>query len=263
MEKQLLLQARNLHLSYGNRAALCGVDITLSKGEVVALLGPNGSGKSTLIQSLFGHLKAQGEIDWFDKPLNQWSTRELAKRVAYLPQMPVFQPGQTVLEILQLGRSPYWAGFGLESARDGDVVASIVSQLQLNEILDRPMDELSGGQRQRVFVGRCLVQEPSALLLDEPNTYLDLKHQVELCQLLRQLSKPQSIGVLMASHDLNLAAAFSDRVIVLSQGKVVASGGVDVLEPAMLSEVYGVKLAKIERSAGVPVLIPEIEEDYP
>ena len=100
------------------------------------------------------------------------------------------------------------------------------------------------------------MQEPAALLLDEPNTYLDLKHQVELCQLLRQLSQKQSIGVLMASHDLNLAASFADRVIVLSQGKVAASGGVDVLEPVMLNEVYGVDLIRLQRPDGSPVLVP-------
>jgi ABC-type cobalamin/Fe3+-siderophores transport system ATPase subunit len=251
-----MLHARNLTVSYGDRAALAGVEISLAAGEVTSLLGPNGSGKSTLIQCLFGHLHADGEIDWFDKPLKQWNRRELARRVAYLPQAPVYQPGQTVLEVLQLGRSPYWAGFGLESPRDAQVVRSVAAQLALEEILHRPMDELSGGQRQRAFIGRCLVQEPSALLLDEPNTYLDLRHQVELCQLLRQLSKTQSIGVLMASHDLNLASSFSDRVIVLSEGKVVAAGGVDVLESGMLTKVYGVELIQLQRPEGPPALVP-------
>ena len=255
---QPLLQSRNLTLSYGTRPALRGVNLNLSSGQVVALLGPNGSGKSTLIQSLFGHLQAEGEIQWFDKPLKKWSPRELAKRVAYLPQSPQYHAGQPVLEALQLGRSPYWAGFGLESPRDSVIVKNVAEQLGLNEILHRPMDELSGGQRQRVFIGRCLVQEPAALLLDEPNTYLDLKHQVELCQLLKQLSQTQSIGVLMASHDLNLAAAFADRVVVMSQGKVVADGGAEVLEAGMLSEVYGVKLISVARSSGAAIVVPDI-----
>lgn len=258
-----LLQARNLTMSYGDRPALCGVNISLAAGEVVSLLGPNGSGKSTLIQCLFGHLHAEGQIVWFDRPLRQWNRRELARRVAYLPQAPVYQPGQTALEVLQLGRSPYWAGFGLESPRDAEVVKQVAAQLSLEEILQRPLDELSGGQRQRVFIGRCLVQEPSALLLDEPNTYLDLKHQVELCQLLRQLTKMQSIGVLMASHDLNLASAFSDRVAVLSQGKVVTSGGVDVLQPALLTEVYGVKLIQLQRPTGPAALVPGLDHIAP
>lgn len=253
---QQLLNARNISISYGDRPALRGVDLSLCAGEVVALLGPNGSGKSTLIQSLFGHLQAAGEIEWLGVPLKKWSPRELAKKVAYLPQTPQHQAGQPVAEVLALGRSPYWAGFGLESSHDGEVVRRMAAQLSLNDILHRPMDELSGGQRQRVFVGRCLVQEPAALLLDEPNTYLDLKHQVELCQLLKQLSKTQSIGVLMASHDLNLAASYADRVVVMSEGEVAASGGVDALEPAMLTQVYGIDLIKLRRPDGSPVLVP-------
>jgi iron complex transport system ATP-binding protein len=253
-----ILKATNLHVNYGDRPALRGIDVGLSPGEVVALLGPNGSGKSTLIQSLFGHLKSAGEIEWFGKAIQKWSVRELARRVAYMPQTPAFQPGQIVLEVLQLGRSPYWAGFGLESPRDAEVVQQVATQLDLNDILHRVMDELSGGQRQRVFIGRCLVQEPAALLLDEPNTYLDLKHQVELCQLLRRLSKSQSIAVLMASHDLNLAASFADRVVVLSQGQVVASGGVQMLAPDMLSEVYGVRLLKVDRPNAASMLVPDI-----
>ncbi|HSV14726.1 MAG TPA: ABC transporter ATP-binding protein, partial [Tepidisphaeraceae bacterium] len=237
-----LLKSSSVAFAYGDRSALRGVDLTLSAGEVVALLGPNGSGKSTLIKCLLGHLPAAGTIEWDGKPLAHWTRRALARRIAYLPQSPVAEPSQTVLDMLRLGRSPYWSAFGLESPRDEAVVRSVSTRLGLDPLLNRPMDELSGGQRQRVFVGRCLVQEPAAMLLDEPSTFLDLRHQVELCQLLRQLAKEQSIGVLMASHDLNLAAAYADRVFVLSDGTVAASGGIDALEPEMLSRVYGVKM---------------------
>jgi iron complex transport system ATP-binding protein len=252
-----MLDAANVIFNYGDRPALRGVGVSLNSGEVVALLGPNGSGKSTLIKVLLGHLHAQGTIEWDGKPLQNWSRRELAKRVAYLPQSPVFEPGQRVIDCLRLGRSPYWSAFGIESSRDETVVRSVSSQLQLDDLLHRPMEELSGGQRQRIFVGRCLVQEPAVLLLDEPNTFLDLRHQVELCQLLRRLSKEQSIAVLMASHDLNLAAAFADRVVVLSDGVVAAQGTADVLEPQMLSRVYGVAMIRLERPGGSPVLVPE------
>src|SRR5262249_29813120 len=153
---------------------------------------------------------------------SHWTRRELARRVAYLPQSPVADAGQTVIDTLRLGRSPYWSAFGIESPRDEQVVRSVSARLGLDDLLSRPLDELSGGQRQRVFVGRCLVQEPAAMLLDEPSTFLDLRHQVELCQLLRQLAKEQSIGVLMASHDLNLAAAYANRVVVLSEGTIAA-----------------------------------------
>jgi iron complex transport system ATP-binding protein len=253
-----MLLARNIHVSYGDRAALVGVDLALAPGEIVSLLGPNGSGKSTLIQALLGNVHSPGEVIWFDQALKKWNRRDLARRVAYLPQAPVYQPGQRVIEVLQLGRSPYWTGFGLESPRDAEVVARVADQLQLTELLHRSMDELSGGQRQRVFVGRCLVQEPAGLLLDEPSTYLDLKHQVELCQLLRQLSQKQSIGILMASHDLNLAIGFSNRIIVLANGQVAAAGPVDVLQPELLSRVYGVPLVQLRRPDGSPVVVPMV-----
>ena len=139
-----------------------------------------------------------------------------------------------------------------------DVVADVVRRLDLRELLARPLESLSGGQRQRVFVGRCLVQEPKVLLLDEPNTHLDLRHQVELGQLLRSLSREQGLAVLMASHDLNLAGAFADRLILLSEGTLVADGpAAQVLQPQILEPVYGVQLLQIDAPGGrVPVIAP-------
>ena len=193
---------------------------------------PNGSGKTTLIKCLLGDLSGSGSIQWFGRELHLWRRRELARKVAYLPQSAAYQESQSVSEVICLGRAPYWGAFGLESAGDVHVVARVAAQLGLGDLLDRRMDELSGGQRQRVFLGRCLAQEPQALLLDEPGTYLDLRHQVELCNHLRALARTKGIGVLMAMHDLNLAAAYADRVILLDQGGVAAQGNPDkVLRP--------------------------------
>jgi iron complex transport system ATP-binding protein len=253
----ILLQSSGLTFRYGDLAALREVDVSLSSGELVALLGPNGSGKSTLIKCLLGHLHAAGTINWDGTPLKNWNRRELARRVAYLPQSPGYEPGQKVVDALRLGRSPYWSAFGLESARDEHVVLAVSARLDLNDLLNRPMDELSGGQRQRVFIGRCLVQEPAAMLLDEPNTFLDLKHQFELCQLLRTLAREQSIGILMASHDLNLAAAFSDRVMLLENGSVAAVGELGVLQPELLTKVYGLPMIRVDRPGGKPLFVPE------
>jgi iron complex transport system ATP-binding protein len=183
----------------------------------------------------------------------------LARRVAYLPQSPTFSGEQSVLEVLRLGRSAYWSGFGIESARDAKVVAEVALTLGLTDLLKRSMDQLSGGQRQRVFVGRCLVQEPAAMLLDEPSTFLDLRHQVELCDLLRKLSREKQIGVLMASHDLNLAGQFSDRLMLLHGGKIVATGNAaDVLRAELLSEVYQTPIERIERADRAPIVLPKI-----
>ena len=203
-----LLQAINIHFAYGDRPALRGISLSVSAGQTIALIGPNGSGKSTLIQSLLGHLRATGSITLDGRPITGIPRREFARHVAYLAQSPSFEPGQTVLDVLRVGRAPYWAAFGLESPGDAAVVRDISAQLSLDDLLDRPMEQLSGGQRQRVFIGRCLVQQPTLLLLDEPDTYLDLRYQVELAKLIRALATDTRIGVLWASHDLNHAAAF-------------------------------------------------------
>jgi iron complex transport system ATP-binding protein len=257
-----LLKAESLTFAYPNAAApvLYEVSLTLAAGQVVALLGPNGSGKSTLIRVLLGQLPAAGSVEWDSRLVSNWNRRELARHVAYLPQSPLWEPQQTVLEVLRLGRAPYWSAFGIESERDVNAVNDVAVQLGLQDILHRRLDELSGGQRQRLFLGRCLVQQPRAMLLDEPNTFLDLHHQVELCRLLRGLAKEKSLGVLLASHDLNLAAAFADRLLLLHEGKIVAAGTPDeVLKPELLSQVYAVPMRRLDPSPGQPIVFPEIK----
>ena len=146
----------------------------------------------------------------------------------------------------------------MESDHDLQVVQSVTQRLSLNDLLERPMDELSGGQRQLALVGRCLVQEPKAMLFDEPTTFLDLRHQVELTQLLRSLATEKSIGILMASHDLNLAAAFADRIVLLHEGKVAAEGKPgEVLQPELLQNVYGLAMKRID-DGGRPMVVPQL-----
>jgi iron complex transport system ATP-binding protein len=252
-----VLAAEGITLRYGNRTVLRHVDVTLAPGEVVALIGPNGSGKTSLIRALLGVAPATGVIRWFGRPAIDWPRRELARRVAYLPQAPTAEPGQRVVDVLRLGRTPYGGPFGLESRRDAAVVADVAAGLELTDLLDRPVDELSGGQRQRAFLGRCLAQEPSALLLDEPNTYLDLRHQVELCQRLRRLAADRQLGVLMAVHDLTLAALFADRAVLLVDGRVAGAGPpAEVLTAAAISAAYGLPLVRLSGPNNRPVLVP-------
>ena len=257
-----ILAADNLTFAYGDRPALRAVSVTLTRGEIVTLLGPNGSGKSTLIKVLLGHLQGDGSINWEGRSLPQWSRRELARRVAYLPQSPLFDNQQTVREVLHLGRAPYWVAFGLESQHDLEVVEQIATSLALDELLTRRMDELSGGQRQRVFLARCLIQEPVALLLDEPSTFLDLKHQVELIRLLQHLARERGIAVLMASHDLNIAGASADRLVLLREGSIAAEGAPDhVLQPETLEGVYDLKMQRVERPGDLPIVVPSFSGD--
>ena len=254
-----LLETSNLEVSYGDRPILRGVSLSLAAGEVVSLLGPNGSGKSTLIRVLLGQLHASGVIRWNQKDLKRWTRRDLARQVAYLPQSPTADPDQTVADVLRTGRAPYWAAFGLESAEDVRAVDDVARQLDLADLLWRPIGELSGGQRQRVFIGRCLVQQPKAMLLDEPNTFLDLRHQVELLRLLRVVSSEREIGVLLAAHDLNLAATASDRMIVLENGVIAAEGKpAEVMDPQLLTRVYGIPMNRVSAAGAIPLVFPEV-----
>ena len=256
----MLLSAMNVDAAYGDRAVLRGVSLDLQAGEVVGLLGPNGAGKSTLLRALLGQIAATGDILWDGRPLASWKRSELARRVAYLPQSPSSPALQRVEDVLRTGRAPYWGAFGLESARDLHVVHEVSERVNLTSLLKRPMAELSGGQRQRVFVGRCLVQEPAALLLDEPSTFLDIRHQVELNHLIRQLAKDHKIAVIAASHDLNLAGMLADRLVLLNEGRVVRDGTPsEVLESQTLSSVYGVPIERIDRPDGQPpIVIPKV-----
>ena len=226
-------------------------------GEIVALIGPNGCGKTTLLKAALGQIPFTGTADWDGRDVRKWAPCELARRVAYLPQAPTVEPGRRVDEVLRLGRSPYLGAFGIESKRDGEVVQRVADRLGLTHLLARPIDALSGGQRQRVFLGRCLAQEPAAVLLDEPDTYLDLKHQSDLAALLRRLADAEGLGVLMASHDLNLAASVADRLILLGGGRVAAEGPpANVLTPAVLEPIYGVRVGRVDTPAGTPVVFP-------
>jgi iron complex transport system ATP-binding protein len=251
-----LLEATSLNITLAARPVLHGVSVTLDAGEVVALVGPNGSGKTTLLRAALGHVKTDG-VTWMGTPLAQWKPRELSRAIAYMPQTPTYEPGDRVVEVLRLGRSPHHGLLGLETAHDEKVLSDVARDLELTDLLDRPLDTLSGGQRQRVFLGRCLVQEPRAVLLDEPATFLDLRHQVELYRLLRQFATQSGLGVLMASHDLNLAATHADRVLVLKSGRLLASGRTaEVMTEPIMSEAFDLPMRRITvdgRHAIIPV----------
>jgi iron complex transport system ATP-binding protein len=260
-EKELvatvLLQATSLTFAYATTPVLQEVSLALNAGQVIALLGPNGSGKSTLIKVLLGDLRATGEIAWDKQPIRQWSRRELAKLIAYLPQAPSADPQARVIDVLRLGRAAHWGAFGVESPTDAKVIDDTADLLELTDLLNRPLDTLSGGQRQRVFVGRCLAQQPKALLLDEPGTYLDLKHQVELLRLLRRLASEQQLAVLMASHDLNLAGQFADELVLMKSGQIVRTGAADaILQPEILNGVYELPMRRVEHG-GRTFVFPE------
>lgn len=250
-----LLRAQSLSLTLSGMDVLHDVSLDLAPGEIVALIGPNGCGKTSLLRAVLGHVPVRGDVSWEDKPLRKWSPRELARCVAYMPQNPTWDPNDRVNEVLRLGRWARQPMLGLETTTDDDIIASLAAQLDLTTLLDRRMDALSGGQRQRVFLGRCLAQQPRALVLDEPATFLDLRHQVELYELLTRLKTESHLAVLMACHDLNLAAMHADRAIVLKHGKTLASGAVnDVMTEPIMSEAFDLPMKRIEIAGRVQLL---------
>jgi ABC-type cobalamin/Fe3+-siderophores transport system ATPase subunit len=257
-ERINILTAANLRFAYRNVSVLEQFDLAINTGEIISLLGPNGSGKSTLLKLLLGHLHGKGQIAWQGRPLHRWSRRELARLVAYLPQNPLIDETQSVAEVLALGRAPYWGAFGLETPGDATVLHAVIEQLQIERnLLHRHLDQLSGGQRQRIFIARCLIQQPKVLLLDEPTNNLDLRYQMQLLQLLRDLAHTQDLTILMSAHDINLAAEFSDRMVLLQGGHKLADGPpAEILRSELLQTLYGLPMEVLERSGRTPVVFP-------
>jgi iron complex transport system ATP-binding protein len=254
-----LLSMQNIAVTRGKARVLDGVSLSLSSGTLTALIGPNGSGKTTLLRAAMELIPATGSVAWNDVELSRYRRAELSQLVAYLPQGSTWLPGQTVEATLRSGRAIRAGPFGFESALDVQVVQELAERLLLTDLLARPMSSLSGGQQQRVLLGRCLAQQPKALLLDEPATFLDLRFQVEVYSLVRDLVRRDGLGVLMASHDLNLAGEFADQVVLLREGKVVASGEPSqVIRAHILSDVFGVKMAELRDGRGRYVVAPVV-----
>ena len=256
-----LLVATNLSAGYGSHGVLHGASLTLRAGEVVAVVGPNGGGKSTLLRALIDpSLHRGGTAIWFDRNVTQWSPRALARQVAVLPQAPTWLAGQTVRDLLAAGRAPHWGLFGVESRADAEAVEAVAESLGLTAWLARDASALSGGQRQRATIARSVVQihgsDSAAILLDEPDAHLDLRRVAELADLIRWLSRERALGVLLASHDLNLAASVADRVALLRGGRVSATGApAEVLTAERVSAAYETPVRVIE-SGGVRLIVP-------
>jgi iron complex transport system ATP-binding protein len=253
------LYAEELSAGYPASEAMVlrGLTLEVRDGEVVALVGPNGSGKSTLLRVLARVLSPRRGVVYLEgKSMREWPTREVARKLALLPQGPTLAADLTVEELVRMGRSPYQGLLGLPTTEDDDAVRRAIDETGIGEMARRRVSELSGGERQRVWVAMALAQEPQVLLLDEPTTFLDLKHQLEVLDLLRYLNKERGLTVVMVLHDLNQAARYCARVVVLREGAVYADGTpAEVLTPATLHEVFGVKARVMEAPEGAWLII--------
>ena len=251
-----LLKARAVTAMLGSRTIVQDVSLDLVAGQIVSVVGPNGGGKTTLLRALLGHTASSGDIEWLGKSLRSITPRDLASMAAYLPQSPSFEPGDRVIDVLRLGRLAHAGWLGLDADGDDDVVHAVAADLGLVELLDRRVESLSGGQRQRVFLGRALTQRPRALLLDEPATYLDLRHQADLYVLLRRLADEQGLAVLMASHDLNMTAVHADEAVVLKTGRVIAQGPVrTTMTEATLTAAFDIRVRVVPDDGGAVFVV--------
>lgn len=260
MSARPVLEAVDLAFAYGRRAALTDVSVAAAPGEVLAVVGPNGSGKSTLLRLLAGLLVPQrGEIRLAGRPLAAWPRRERARRLALVPQEPRLEFPFTVLETALMGRAPHLRALGFPGRADLAAAREALAALDVLELAPRPIDTLSGGERQRVFLARALAQAPAVLLLDEPTAHLDLRHQRALSELLRSRAATDGLAVVVVLHDLTLAAALGDRVLVLARGRAAACGPpMAVYRPELLAGVFEAPLAVIRDPAtGLPLVWPQ------
>lgn len=234
------LSLNQVSFSYSDTPVLRHIDLAVEKGEMVALLGPNGSGKTTLIKLMSGVLKpTEGEIHLDGSGLSRMKRREVAQRVAVVPQQFNMPFAFTLREVVLLGRTPFLKAFSGEGKSDHRVVEQVIALIGIEELKERFFNELSGGERQKAILAMALAQEPKLLLLDEPTAHLDINHQVEILDLVKSLNREQGVNVIGAMHDLNLAALYFDRLILLKEGRIFAGGTPEkVLTEENIKEVF-------------------------
>lgn len=235
-----ILCCEGVSFAYGTIEALNDVSLVVNTGEVFGLLGPNGSGKSTLVRLISGVARPRtGQVFFAERALSTYEREALARQIAVVPQEPRLELPFSVLEVVLMGRSPYLKRFGFEQAHDLAVAQQAMELTGVSALAHREIHELSGGERQRVILARALAQEPHLLLLDEPTAFLDIKHQVEVYDLLKRLSRQQGLTVVAILHDLNLAALYCDRLALLKAGNVLSSGTPEqVLTYSNIKAVY-------------------------
>lgn len=251
------LRADNIDAGYQARLVLRHLKLDVAEGEVIALVGPNGSGKSTLLRALGRILKPRAGAVYLDgRAISELSTREVARELAILPQGPTLTNDMTVEELVWMGRSPHQGIFAIPGPNDRAAVEWAIAETGVEDLRSRSVASLSGGERQRVWIAMALAQQPRVLLLDEPTTFLDLSHQLEVLDLVHYLNREHGLTVVMVLHDLNQAARYADRIVVLNVGAVVCQGPpAAVLTRDTLREVFGVEASVTPGPDGVALVI--------
>jgi iron complex transport system ATP-binding protein len=253
------LTVDTLTLGYGDRTVISDLSLEVAAGQVTAIVGANACGKSTLLRSMSRLLAPrEGQVLLDGKEVHRLPAKALARTLGLLPQSPIAPEGITVGDLVGRGRTPHQGVFSRWSHADDVAVAAALDATGTADLVDRPVDELSGGQRQRVWIAMALAQETDLLLLDEPTTFLDVAHQVEVLDLLTDLNRTRGTTVVMVLHDLNLAARYADHLVALAGGRVHAAGSPgDVLTEETVQAVFGLDCLVItDPTSGQPLMLP-------
>ncbi len=254
-----VLEASHIGVGYRQRSVITDLSLKISSGTVTALVGPNGSGKSTLLKALARVLAPQQGAVYLDgEAIAKMHTRHIAQKVGILPQGTQEVAGITVYELVEQGRYPHVGAMRMLHHQDHAAIHKALTLTGMTEFASRPLDSLSGGERQRAWIALALAQATSTLLLDEPTTFLDIRHQLEVLELIQYLNHEQAITILMVLHDLNQAARYAQRMVVMYQGEVFADGSpAEILTKELVKKVFGVQAhILVDPIHNVPLCLP-------
>jgi iron complex transport system ATP-binding protein len=253
------LTVEQLSAGYGDTVILEGLDLAVPPGRITVIVGANACGKSTLLRAMSRLLlPKRGHVLLDGKSIHRTPPRELARTLGLLPQSPIAPEGITVADLVSRGRHPHQGVFSRWSRKDDEAVAAALAATKTDVLAERPVDELSGGQRQRVWIAMALAQQTEILLLDEPTTFLDISHQIEVLDLLTDLNQTRGTTIVMVLHDLNLAARYADHLVTMAQGRLHISGKPeDVLTEETVRQVFGLESRIIiDPTSTRPIMLP-------
>lgn len=253
------LRTHGLSLAYDGRPVIRGLDLAIPDGAVTVIVGANACGKSTLLRGIARLLRPEaGVVELDGRDIRSLPTKEFARVLGILPQSPIAPEGITVSDLVGRGRYPHQGWFRQWSADDDRVVADALAVTSTLELGERRVEQLSGGQRQRVWIAMALAQDPDILLLDEPTTFLDVAHQLEVLDLLLELNRERRTTVVMVLHDLNLAARYADHLVAMKAGRIVAAGPPrEILTSSLVREVFGLESVVVaDPVVGTPMVVP-------
>lgn len=253
-----VFKIKDLHFSYGKHEVIKGLELGIKEGAVTTLIGANGCGKTTLFNLMTKNLKPEsGEVLLNGEDISWTKLKDFAKQVAIVHQYNTAPPDLTVEKLVEYGRSPYHTmGLSPDPSEDEEKVKFALEITDTEKIKDKPVSELSGGQKQRVWIAMALAQDTKILFLDEPTTYLDVRYQLDILRLVRRLNREYGITVIMVLHDINQSLYYSDEIVAMREGKIIAHGKPeDVISSQLVKQVYGVDL-KIQQVDGKPFVIP-------